>query len=195
MKSDYMAPSWDWTTRVLALLGRSVFLLTGLGMVAGTFPCYTGYDASLQMLKNEDGVTTELWEAIGKVKEENLDGKQLQDFIIYYGRTEFAAEMVLGMVWLYFGLMPRSLLPYHVRFACWCLYFVMCAVGYGESALVGGNPYLPNGGADVTTNEFTSMFLPLGVIGCGCFMGEWARVSTLEKAAAAEGDRASLLGR
>lgn len=173
-----MQPPWDCLTRVLAVLGRAVFCFAGAGMVIGTFPCYVSRDAALQMLLDEDSMPPKAWQALGSTS----DGKLWQDFIIYYARTEFAAEMVLGLVWLYFGLMPRSLMPYHVRAAAYGLFFVMCAVGYGEDALQGGNPFQPGGGAEIATNEFSSMFLPLGVIGVACFLGEWARVARIEKA-------------
>ena len=171
-------PPWDCLTRVLAVLGRAVFCFAGAGMVIGTFPCYVSRDAALQMVLDEDSMPPKAWQALGSTS----DGKLWQDFIIYYARTEFAAEMVLGLVWLYFGLMPRSLMPYHVRAAAYGLFFVMCAVGYGEDALQGGNPFQPGGGAEIATNEFSSMFLPLGVIGVACFLGEWARVARIEKA-------------
>ena len=184
-------PPWDNWTRVLAILGRCVLCFSGAAMVSGCWPAYTSRDAAMQMLFEEDSVPPTAWASLGS---EYSEGTLWQDFIVYYGRTEFAAEMVLGLVWLYFGVMPRSMMPYHVRAAAYGLFFVMCAVGYGESALQGGNPFQPDGGADMTTNEFTSLFLPLGLFSCACFLGEWFRVARIEKAHQESAAKGALLG-
>ncbi len=114
--------------------------------------------------------------------------------------------MLIGLLYVYLGVMPYRFscggaigigLPYHARFAGWLFFLLMCAVGYGEDALAGGNPFEPKptgdeyglptaglrlgGGSDVSTNEFTTLFLPLGVVGVVCCLAEWLRVRGLEE--------------
>ena len=63
-----------------------------------------------------------------------------------------------------------------------------------ESYVDGSPPVMPLHSALVFDLTITSLFLPLGVLGGACFIGEWVRVARIEKTHEESVAKGALLG-